>query len=73
MKNIEILKGRSKWDSKLMVRFVGKSVVKLYKASNLYFFGEEEISLHDFCWFYGSLSFMASLIFIIKVLSMLLY
>lgn len=30
----------------------------MMKKLNLYFFGEEEISLHDFLWFYGMIAFI---------------
>lgn len=73
MKGIEMNKAYPKIQFKDVLRVGVKQVVKLYRASNRYFFGNDEISLHDFLWFYGGLSFMVSSIFIIKVLSKLLY
>jgi len=40
------------------------------KRINLYFFGEEEISRHDFLWFYGSYAFWVLIAVITFLLSL---
>jgi hypothetical protein len=37
------------------------------KKLNVFFFGEEEISLHDFLWFYGFYAFVISLTMLVCI------
>lgn len=71
MKDIEMNNPFPKFHAKQVFRVVVKQVVKLYRASNRYFFGDDEISLHDFCWYYGSLIFMCSLYFLVQLFLLL--
>lgn len=71
MKDIEMNNSFSKMHVKQVLSVAVKQFVKLYRASNRYFFGDDEISLHDFCWYYGSLIFMCSLYFLVQLFLLL--
>ncbi|MCA1064810.1 hypothetical protein QTG56_24705 (plasmid) [Rossellomorea sp. AcN35-11] len=43
----------------------------MIRKSNLYFFGEEDITTHDFAWFYGFYAFLAVIAIIVATVNIL--
>lgn len=46
-------------------------VLHMFKKMNLFFFDEEEITLHDFIWFYGVYAFIIFLMLLVVLPALL--